>query len=114
MRLIFGLEQCEKCGWHRGKAVAVNLDGDRGGETYDPALDYERLNAQARRVWDVMECGEWMPLSEIAARTGDPEASISARLRDFRKPRFGGHVVERRRTPRDGGLWLYRLVPRRT
>jgi hypothetical protein len=32
---------------------------------------------------------------------------VSARLRDFRKVRFGGHTVDRRR---DGRLYLYRLT----
>jgi hypothetical protein len=40
--------------------------------------------------------------------TGFPEASISARLRDFRKEQFGKHVVERRR--RSQGQWEYRLI----
>lgn len=34
-------------------------------------------------------------------------ASISARLRDLRKPKFGGYVVERRR--RTVGTWEYRV-----
>ncbi len=81
--------------------------GHRDGETYDARLDYERLNKQARRVFNVMRDGMWHGLADIARRTGDPEASISARLRDFRKQRFGALTVERRRAE---GTWLYRLV----
>lgn len=54
-----------------------------------------------------MKDGSWHTLPEIAAGTGDPEASISARLRDLRKPRFGSYVVDRRR--RSQGLFEYRL-----
>jgi hypothetical protein len=82
--------------------------GFRHGETYDVGVDYDRLNAQSKRVYRVMADHEWRTLREVAAITGDPEASISARLRDFRKPEFGGMTVERRR--RGGapsGTWEY-------
>jgi len=78
------------------------------GETYDPSRDKLRLNAQTQRVYDVMRRGEWLTLHEISTATGDPEASVSARLRDLRKERFGGYKIERRR--RGGGLWEYRLA----
>ena len=85
------------------------LDGPRDGETFDPGTDTIRLNDQMRRVADVMGDSKWRSLAEIAEVTGDPEASVSARLRDFRKPRFGGFAVLRRR--REGaGLWEYRLT----
>lgn len=84
-------------------------DGPRDGDTFDPATDTVRLNDQMRRVADVMGDSQWRTLREIADITGDPEASVSARLRDFRKPRFGGLAVLRRR--RDGqGLYEYRLT----
>lgn len=86
----------------------AGLDGPRDGETFDPGTDTVRLNAQMRRVADVMGDSRWRTLAELAEQTGDPEASVSARLRDFRKPRFGGFVVLRRR--RQGGLWEYRLT----
>lgn len=85
------------------------LDGPRDGDTFDAGTDTIRLNAQMRRVADVMVDSAWRSLAEIAEITGDPEASISARLRDFRKPRFGGFTVLRRR--REGaGLWEYKLA----
>jgi hypothetical protein len=81
------------------------------GETYAPAFDHERLRGQAHRVYLLMADGSWRTLAEIAAVTGDPEASISARLRDFRKQRFGDHSVERqRRGEAIRGLWEYRLL----
>lgn len=72
-------------------------DSDRFGASYVRTFDYKRLNAQQRRVWDVMADGVWRTLREISAVTGDPEASISARLRDLRRPEFGGFRVDRRR-----------------
>ena len=83
--------------------------GDRDGQTYDAKRDRVRLNAQAQRVYNAMSDGEWKTLRGIAAVTGDPEASISARIRDLRKPKFGGYDIPRRCQMR--GLWEYRMVP---
>lgn len=80
------------------------------GKTYDPVLDRKRLSQQIYVVWDVMYGGVWHTLARLAYRTGFPESSISARLRDFRKPRFGGHEVLRERGL--GGVWRYKLIPR--
>jgi len=90
-----------------GEEPVNHTDGDRGGETYEREFDYERLNAQARRVYNLLTTGTWWTLSQISGITQDPEASISARLRDFRKPEFGSLDIERRRL--DDGLWEYRL-----
>ena len=78
------------------------------GKTYDPARDGMRLGAQLLRVWALMSDGKWRTLAEISNNTGDPQASISARLRDIRKPKFGGHAVEVEHLGR--GLYQYRLV----
>lgn len=85
-------------------------EGHRDGATYEAPFDYTRLNRQARLVWEAMIDGRPRSLAEIAAITGQPEASVSARLRDFRKEKFGLHEVQRSRI--DGGLFRYRLVPR--
>lgn len=83
--------------------------GHRDGETYEAEFDYDRLNAQAARVYDAIKDGEWYTLSEIEFKSGDPQASISARLRDLRKPEFGGLDVERRARVRELGVFEYRL-----
>lgn len=88
--------------------TTLTLDGHRDGITYTPDRDRLRLNRQARTVYDVMIDGHWRTLSEIARCTGEPEPSISARLRDLRKPRFGSHTVERRYIA--CGLWEYRVL----
>jgi len=84
------------------------FDQRRDGATYNPDRDYARLNAQHLRVYEAMKHGEWRTLFAMSMETGDPEASVSARLRDFRKPRFGGHTVERNYI--GDGLWRYRLI----
>ena len=54
------------------------VEGHRDGRTYEPGLDYDRLNAQAKRVVTVMLDGQWHTLRGVSEATGDPEASISA------------------------------------
>lgn len=78
------------------------------GKTYSPCRDKVRLRAQLTAVFDAMKDGHWRTLARIHAMTGAPEASISARLRDARKSKFGAHAVERRYVER--GLYEYRLI----
>lgn len=77
------------------------------GATYDAERDHVRLKGQLGRVYNLMKDGRWRLLCEINLWAGDSEASVSARLRDLRKPKFGSHTVERRHV--EGGLWQYRL-----
>ena len=79
------------------------------GATYDPERDRERLKTQLFNVWRLMRDGRWRTLEQISVRVGCPEASVSARLRDFRKKKFGGHTVEREYVRR--GLFKYRVIP---
>ena len=88
--------------------IVRNIYGERDGKTFNPATDLHRLNAQAHRVYEFMWARDWVTLAEIARVTGDPEASISARLRDLRKPKFGAFIVDRRR--RTQGTWEYKLT----
>ena len=83
---------------------------DMDGDTYDPALDRVRLNGQNLKVYMLMRDERWRRLSLIAYHTHSPEASVSARLRDLRKDKFGGHTVNRRRVT-STGLWEYQLIP---
>lgn len=72
--------------------------------------DKRRLLSQLELVTELMSDMEWRSLKEIEEWTGFPQGSISARLRDLRKPSFGGHIVERRKRRIEGGTWEYRLV----
>jgi hypothetical protein len=78
------------------------------GASYAPEHDLERLRSQFERVRTLMADGHWRTLDTIKASCGGTDASISARLRDLRKPRFGALNVERRRIA--GGLWEYRVT----
>lgn len=83
---------------------------DHDGDTYDPARDKVRLNTQLRAVLDVMRDGRWRTLEELVEEVDQGSAtSISARVRDLRKEKFGGHAIVSERV--QGGLWRYRWVP---
>jgi hypothetical protein len=82
------------------------------------------LPTQRDVVRDVMlaagKYGAWMTLREVARLTRYGETSISAQLRDLRKARCGGYVLEKRvRKPEVVSseehfvVWEYRLTPRR-
>jgi hypothetical protein len=87
-------------------AVAPYFDGD----TYEPELDQGRLATLLNRVHQHMLDGEWHTLAELARTCGGTEASVSARLRDLRKDRFGGNDVRKRRSIEHDGLFEYRLA----
>jgi hypothetical protein len=80
------------------------------GFTYEPPKDESRLRTQLWRVFVTMTDEREHTLAELAETTGGSEASVSARLRDLRKPRFGAWVIQRRRIV--GGLFGYRLERR--
>jgi hypothetical protein len=77
------------------------------GSDYDHERDRVRLTGQINRVFECVKDGKWRTLSEISEATGDPHASVSTRLRDFRKSRFGGYKVEKEYI--GNGLYKYRL-----
>lgn len=77
------------------------------GDTFDEARDETRLRNQLERVYDVMKDADWISLHDIAVITKDPESSISAQLRNLRKEKFGGHVIDRRY---ENGCYEYKLV----
>lgn len=83
------------------------------GATFDEKQDSQRLGKLLAAVRQVMADGAWRTLAELQAAAGGSEASVSARLRDLRKPRFGNHWVERRRRGEEKrGLWEYKLTLR--
>lgn len=75
------------------------------GNTFSQERDGPRLNAQCLRVLRAFSDYAWHTLEDLEAKTGDPQASISARKRDL--CRFG-FKIEREYV--GDGLWQYRLV----
>ena len=75
-----------------------------GGETFDAKIDGPRLKGQLELVRQFMLDGRWHDLEEIARSTGTSMLSVSARVRDLRKPQFGGYMLEVKRVGQSG-LW---------
>lgn len=63
---------------------------------------------QIERVMLAIKDGQWKTLEEVSEITGDTTPSISARLRDLRKPQFGGHTILRRKV--NANLFEYKIV----
>jgi hypothetical protein len=78
-------------------------------EPSDESQDWRQLTNQLARVRVYMLQSNWRTLREIEDALGHPQASISARLRDLRKSRYGSYIVARRR--REGmKVWEYRVM----
>lgn len=86
------------------KQLALPLDRP----TLTPA-DWARLGAQMARVLRLMMDGQERTLREIAAVTGDPEASISARLRDINNEESMNQVYRMIRRHVRRGKHLHRV-----
>jgi len=70
------------------------------------------LARQARKVAQCLLRPKWWTLDELSKLTGAPTQSVSARLRDLRKARWGSHKVDRIESPRSRRVFLYRLRTR--
>jgi hypothetical protein len=82
------------------------------GHTYNHSRDYKRLSSLLDDVKHLMSDGQWRTIPTICDTIGaSSEASVSARLRDLRKPKFGGYIVERKFI--GNGLWTYRVEERK-
>lgn len=78
------------------------------GSTIVISFDIERLNRQMRRIHSCMSDGAWRTLREIEAITGDGQASISARLRDYSSSEYlSQHWIKERRRRGDPKLGLH-------
>ena len=79
-------------------------------DTYDAEQDCDRLTGQLLRVYERMRGGGWHSLAELSEACGGSEASISARIRDLRKAKYGAHTIERQRQSPFTGTWIYRMA----
>lgn len=74
--------------------------------------DHVRLGAQLQRLLSVVTDEQWWTVEklqdEIFGRYGirDPQASLSAQLRNARKEKHGGYDIQRRR---NGNFYEFRL-----
>ena len=83
------------------------------GDTYDEQRDGTPLASQLDAVRDAMLNGQWWSYKQLREhlqrhhQIKATDTSLSARIRDLRKIRFGGYSVQsRRKTHRE---WEYRI-----
>ena len=76
--------------------------------------DAVRLSRQREAILDIMggSPGPWMSVPELVSKLKDRGISCaatgaSATLRDLRKPRYGGHQIDRKQVK--PGLWTFRI-----
>ena len=81
---------------------------DFAGESYDQDRDHAQLASLYDRVFNQMSDGQWWTIPRLHLFVGGSENGIAARLRDFRKPQFGGYEVAKRHL--GCGLWAYCLI----
>ena len=92
--------------------MSLHLAPAFDGADYSAEHDGARLATQLDDIRELMLDGAWRTLSEISRWTGHPAASVSAQLRNMRKPAHGAWNVERRpRGERTHGLFEYRVSP---
>lgn len=87
------------------------MPDDFFGDSFDPALDAERLTNLRANVRALMLDGTWRSRAEISRALGVSEAAdIGRRLRELPEEKHGGWNVEkRRRVPAEKGVWEYRI-----
>ena len=78
------------------------------GLTFNHARDDMRLRKQLDAVRSVMMSGGWWTLARLSEQAHGSEASVSARLRDLRKTKFGGYTIDRRYV--ENGIWEYHMA----
>jgi len=81
-----------------------------------PAIDRSdipRMTGQLKKVFELMQDGQWHTIRQVAKYAQCCEVSAGTRIRDLRKERFGGHTVKRRRDRNRPGVFRYRLIIRR-
>jgi hypothetical protein len=77
------------------------------GATFNRQRDGARLRGQLDAVRGALLSGGWWTLARLAVAAQGSEASVSARLRDLRKTKFGAYDIERRYVA--NGVWEYHL-----
>jgi hypothetical protein len=94
----------------------IDFYGDRGNAN---SVAFSRMGGMVmsetiarQRIWEIMKDGRWRSLPEIERLLGHRHmtTSIGARLRDFRKKKFGAYEVPLRRRPGQPNTYEYRLV----
>lgn len=83
-----------------------------GGDTFDKDKDGVRLASALETIRALLTYRFGLrvyTLHALARAANCSEASASARLRDLRKPKFGGLNIQKKRDATRPGIWWYWL-----
>ena len=69
-------------------------------------IDGVKLKGKMLLLFEMMKSGQWVTSEPVMRRIDCKEAAATARIRDLRKPQYGGHTVN---TELRGGVWHYQL-----
>lgn len=102
---------------HDGDPMMCETQPDFDGKTFDQKRDGKRLLTQQKAVERLMQDGYWRTDEEVQAGIRKVYGvvgklpSVSARVRDLRKPKHGGYEIARRhRAGAPSGVNEYRMV----
>jgi len=79
-----------------------------GHQDQEAAAKDVRLASQLVRVYKLMSNGTGWTLEDLSLAVNAPTSSVSARIRDLRKPRFGAHIIDR--IHEGHGLYTYWMM----
>ena len=86
------------------------FDAPFDGDDYVDSRDRQRLKGQMQRVYNCLNDYRWWTVDDICRVTGDRNgASISAQIRNLRKPKFGAYIIEKEH--KRNGLYAFRMLP---
>jgi hypothetical protein len=87
----------------------MSINPEFGGSTFDHKRDAADFRCQLDRTRGIMLGGGWHTLEYLASEVGCSEATVSARLRDLRKPRYGAYNIEKRVKVGTKRVYEYRM-----
>jgi hypothetical protein len=79
------------------------------GVTISPQVDDNRLTILQGRVYSYLRQHDWVTLRQLSEACNGTETSVSARIRDLRKSRWGSHEIHTCHVTGDG-VWRYKMV----
>lgn len=86
---------------------ALDKEPEFDGAFYDSYRDKDRLTAKQKELFELMKDGLYRTVPEMTQIIGGTQTGASAAIRNFRKLKFGGYLVQIRNIGK--GLYQYRL-----
>ena len=77
------------------------------GPTYNEPRDKTRLKRQLDSVRSCLLSGGWWTLAQLSGKAHGSTQSVSARVRDLKKLKFGAYTIDKRHV--GDGVWEYRM-----